>query len=219
MSGSYRRAEETAPSRGARLAVPAEGAREASDLELAKALVAGERWAGPMLWNRYSQLVFRIVHRSLQSRDESLDLTQEIFCQILRSIGRLRDPSSLRAWIVSVALRTLKWELRRRRMAFKLSSSGDAPELLVDSGSAETRHAVGRFLSIVRSLPPRVQTAFVLRYVEGLELTEISAATGVSLATVKRDLSHASDEVSTLVADDSQLQSALGRKGRSHETR
>ena len=86
-----------------------------SDDDLARALIAGERRAGAELWRRYSTLVFRLLLRHLGSRDEAHDVTQEVFCQILRNARTLRDPTLLRGWVVSVALRTMKWQMRKRR--------------------------------------------------------------------------------------------------------
>ena len=89
---------------------------KSSDEVLARALMAGERRAGAEVWRRYSKLVFRLLLRRLGTRDEAHDITQEVFCQILRSVRTLRDPTLLRSWVVSVALRTLKWQVRKRRL-------------------------------------------------------------------------------------------------------
>jgi RNA polymerase sigma-70 factor (ECF subfamily) len=178
-----------------------------SDDDLARALISGERRAGAELWRRYSTLVFRLLLRKLGSRDEAHDVTQEVFCQILRSVRTLRDPTLLRAWVVSVALRTMKWQIRKRRVWAWVGLSEATVEIEARSAcrDAEAHHIARQFLHVLDTLDERGQTTFVLRYVEGLALAEIAEATHVSLATVKRDLARVSQRISKMVDGDDQL--------------
>jgi RNA polymerase sigma-70 factor (ECF subfamily) len=185
-----------------------------SDEALAHALIAGERRAGAELWQRYSSLVFRLMLRQVGIRDEARDLTQEVFCQILRNVRTLRDPSLLRSWVVSVALRTLKWQTRKRRVWawVGLSDPGIVVEPSTASPDSEAQHLVRQFLRVLDKLGTREQTIFVLRFVEGFGLAEIAEATHVSLATVKRDLVRLAQQVSAMVADDNDLVARLRRR-------
>lgn len=178
-----------------------------ADDDLALALIAGERRAGAELWRRYSTLVFRLLLRQLRSREEAHDMTQEVFCQILRSVRTLREPALLRSWVISVALRTMKWQMRKRRLWawVGLSEASAEIEPSTDSRDTEAHHMVRQFLRILDTVDERGQTIFVLRYVEGLELAEIAAATHVSLATVKRDLVRVSQRLSEKVAGHGEL--------------
>ncbi len=184
-----------------------------SDEVLARALIAGERRAEAEVWRRYSKLVFRLLLRRLGSRDEAHDITQEVFCQILRSARALRDPTLLRSWVVSVALRTLKWQMRKRRLWswVGLTEATTAIEPSTGSIDSEAHHMVRQFLRVLETLGTREQTIFVLRHVEGFSLAEIAQATHVSLATVKRDLARLSQQVSDMVAGDEDLMARLGR--------
>jgi len=187
---------------------------QCSDEDLARALIAGERRAGAELWRRYSMLVFRLLLRQLGSRDEAHDITQEVFCQILRNVRTLRDPTLLRSWVVSVALRTLKWQMRKRRMWAWVGLSEATVELepRTEGSDTEAHHMIRQFLRILEMLDERGQTIFVLRYVEGLALAEVAEATHVSLATVKRDLARVSQRVSEMVAGDDELLARLRRR-------
>ena len=64
--------------------------------------------------------------------------------------------------------------------------SGDLPEALGADADLEAREALARFYRLLDELLPKHRTVFVLRYIEGLELVDVAAATGVSLATIKR---------------------------------
>jgi RNA polymerase sigma-70 factor (ECF subfamily) len=194
-------------------------AREADahpeDLHLAEALAAGESWAATATWNKHAPMVFRFLNRALGPHGEVEDLAQEVFLRVFSSVRKLRDPNALRSFVFSVAIRTLKLELRRRRVRriLRLSDWGDLPEPSVGAVDAESRQALRRFYGILDRLSAQERAAFVLRHLEGMKLEEIVDALGVSLATVKRRLDRGSDVVSRLVAQDPALAGYASRAG------
>jgi RNA polymerase sigma-70 factor (ECF subfamily) len=179
----------------------------AEDVHLAEALIAGEAWAATATWNKHSPMVFRFLHRALGPRGEVEDLTQEVFLRVFANARKLREPAALRSFVFSVAIRTLKWELRRRRVRriLQISELYDVPEPWVSAVDAESRQALRRFYAILDRLSVEERTAFALRHLEGEKLEDIAAALGVSLATVKRRLERASGIVSRAVARDPAL--------------
>ena len=179
----------------------------AEDLPLAEALIAGESWAATATWNKHSPMVFRFLHRALGPRGEVEDLTQEVFLRVFANAPKLREPAALRSFVFSVAIRTLKWELRRRRVRRILQIGGlyDVPEPWISALDAESRQALRRFYAILDRLGVEERAAFALRHLEGEKLEDIAAALGVSLATVKRRLERAASIVSRAVARDPAL--------------
>ncbi|WP_437318709.1 RNA polymerase sigma factor [Sorangium sp. So ce385] len=180
------------------------------DRALVRALVAGEPWAAAAVWNRHAPKVFRIVARVLGPGADAEDLTQDVFVSVFSKVPGLRDPDALGSFIVSVTLRMLKWELRRRRVRriLHLSESAELaelPEQAVEPVDSEAREALGRLYAILDTLNADDRTVFVLRHMEGMSLPEIAEAAGVSLATVKRRLSRATELVSSRVELDASL--------------
>jgi len=177
----------------------------ATDLELARALIDGTAHAAEAAWERYSPLVHRIVSRAIGPDAEVEDVTQEIFYRLFSRIRTLRKPEALRSFVISFAIRIVKWELRRRRARrwLTLSETGDVPDEQLMVMDAENRYALRRLYSMLDRLSTRERLVLVLRHVEGMTLEEISAAMELSLATVKRGLRRASARVSQMVdADD-----------------
>ncbi|WP_437611954.1 sigma-70 family RNA polymerase sigma factor [Sorangium sp. So ce834] len=177
------------------------------DRALVRALMAGEPWAAAAVWNRHAPKVFRIVARVLGPGADAEDLTQDVFVSVFLKVPGLRDPDALGSFIVSVTLRMLKWELRRRRVRriLHLSESAELPEQAVEPVDSEAREALGRLYAILDTLSADDRTAFVLRHMEGMSLPEIAEAARVSLATVKRRLSRATELVSSRVEHDASL--------------
>jgi len=174
------------------------------DLELARALINGDPSAAELAWERYAPLVHRIVSRAIGPDAEVEDVTQEIFYRLFSRIGTLRKPEALRSFVISFAIRIVKWELRRRRARrwLTLSETGEVPDEQLMVMDAESRYALRRLYSMLDRLSTRERLVLVLRHVEGMTLEEIAEAMELSLATVKRGLRRASLRVSQMVDSD-----------------
>jgi len=194
------------------VAASTEEAEGASDLELARALIDGKSHAAELAWERYSPLVHRIVSRAIGPDAEVEDVTQEIFYRLFSRIGTLRKPEALRSFVISFAIRIVKWELRRRRARrwLTLSETGEVPDEQVMVMDAESRYALRRLYALLDRLSTRERLVLVLRHVEGMTLEEIAEAMELSLATVKRALRRASVRVSQMVDTDDPKRRASG---------
>jgi RNA polymerase sigma-70 factor (ECF subfamily) len=197
---------------------PAEG--EPDDAALVRAVVGGEDWAATAVWHRYAPMVYGVLDRALGSTVESDDLTQEVFWRVFAAFRRLRDPNALRSFIYSAAIRILRWHLRSKRIRriLTLSDSGDLPDRGAPGQDSEGRELLGRFYRLLDTLSANDRTAFVLRQIEGLTLEEMAGATGASLATVKRRVRRASQQVATLAKADPDLAQYVLRGGAADES-
>ena len=199
----------------------ADSERRLTDAELVRALRADDPAAPAELWARCSPTVGRVLAKALGPSLEIEDLTQEIFLRVFVRLPVLRDPSALRAFVLSVAMNVLKWELRRRWVGRKirLSDSGLLPDMEGASVDTEARHALRRCYRIFDSLPTSERLAFVLRYMEGMTIDEAAEALGVSISTAKRWVGRGAAKVGEQVTSDADLRSFFGgdRKESSHE--
>ena len=188
---------------------------DSDDVDLVAALKSGEADAPAVAWNRYAPLVFGICSRALGSEVDAEDLTQDVFSRLFAAIRTLRKPSAFRSFVTSFAIRTVKWELRRRRARrfLTLSATGDLPEAPSGFVSADNRYALQRFYQLLDKLGTRERLVLVLRHVEEMTLDEIAVAMSISLATVKRALRRANERASALVGDDAELRTFLSGRG------
>lgn len=163
---------------------------------LVAALKINHPGAKAALFHRYIRLVERIVTHVLGFDPELPDILQEIFAKALASIHSLRDPGSLQPWLSRLATLTARKVLRSRSRRAWLRRFADAEEeALYEPAAAapevEHRQAVRAVYEILERLPTDERIAFALRFVDGMELIEVSSATGVSISTVKRRLRRA----------------------------
>lgn len=191
-------------------------ARTLTDAELVHSLRADDPAAPAELWSRCAPAIERVLAKALGPCPEIEDLTQEIFLRVFVRIPSLRDPSALRAFVLSFAMNVLKWELRRRWVSRKigLSVSGTLPDVEDASVDAEARDALRRCYRILDSLPTSERLAFVLRCMEGMTIEEVRAALGVSTSTAKRWVNRGAAKVAAEVASDPDLDRFFAEDGR-----
>lgn len=186
-----------------------------TDGDLGRALLAEHPDAPREVWQRYAPMVYGFFSRSLGPDHEVEDMTHDVFVRLFQARGTLRDPESLRSYVYSIAVRMLKWQMRRRkvRRVVGLWKTGAMPEgtpsIAVDDGS-DARAVLQAFYAVLNRLPVSDRTAFVLRHLQGMSLEETAKAMGVSLATAKRKIKRATEAVDALVAENEGLEAFIG---------
>jgi RNA polymerase sigma-70 factor (ECF subfamily) len=168
--------------------VGAERGMEKEDADLVSAFLQGQAAAPAEIWARCYPMVRRIAFRLAGPGQDTDDIIQEVFLRLYRQLPGLRDPAALRAFALAICVRVVKGDQRGRWLKrwLGLFQDGVIPERETGAVDLDAREALARFYRILDGLSPQHRAAFVLRQIEGLELAEVAAALGISLATVKR---------------------------------
>ncbi len=176
--------------------------RALDDAALVRTAQAGKHDAILLVWDRYASLVRGVLRRSLGPQGDVEDLVQEVFIGFHRNVGNLRDPSALSGFLVSIASRLAISEIRKRKVRsfLRLTDDGELPERAAVSDDGP--EALGRLYALLDTCSATDRMAFVLRYIEGLELEEVASALGVSLATAKRRIAGVNARIVTLAKKD-----------------
>ncbi len=183
-----------------------------TDPELVRGLMHKDPNAVAELYDRHAELVRRVFIRALGSATDVDDAVQDTFIMVLRRISTLRDPACLKGFVVGVTIRLAKNEMRRRALR-RWVGLDEIPEPPVSADADEsTRESVRQVYAALERLDAASRVLFVLRHVEGLELTELAEATGCSLATVKRRLARAETRFEAIAEHDPVLRSHLWSK-------
>jgi RNA polymerase sigma-70 factor (ECF subfamily) len=164
-----------------------------SDEVLVLALRARHPDAGTQLFDRYAPHVRRVLVRVMGPDSEILDLVHDVFVTALESVHRLMDPRALRAWLTQIAVFTARARIRRRVRGriLRFLPFSDLPEPELPPADFEASQAMQAVYRVLDGLDTDQRIAFALRFVAGMELTEVAASCNVSLATIKRRLSRA----------------------------
>jgi RNA polymerase sigma-70 factor (ECF subfamily) len=164
-----------------------------SDELLVLSLRARHPDAGTQLFDRYAPHVRRVLVRVMGPDAEILDLVHDVFITALESVHRLLDPKALRAWLTQIAVFTARARIRRRVRGriLRFLPFSELPEPELPPADFEASEAMQAVYRVLDALDTDQRIAFALRFVAGMELTEVASSCGVSLATIKRRLARA----------------------------
>ena len=154
------------------------------------------------LVGEHQRMVVQLAVNLLGDRDEALDLSQEVFLRVFRTIHRFRGQSSLRTWIYRIAVNQARnrhrfWRRRHRADQVSLdahvaahgefaSAERTTPEHLL-----EQKELAARLKNALDHLPFEQRTVIVLREIDGLSYEDIAFSLGVAIGTVKSRLTRA----------------------------
>jgi RNA polymerase sigma-70 factor (ECF subfamily) len=175
------------------------GGREAA---LVQRCAVGEDTACSELVGEHQRMVVQLAMNLLGDRDEALDLSQDVFLRVFRTIHRFRGQSSLRTWIYRIAVNQARnrhrfWRRRHRADQVPLDQHIAAHgEFLSDGESIPDRVLAQKELAAqlqqaLDHLPFDQRTAIILREIDGLSYEEIAFSLGVAVGTVKSRLTRA----------------------------
>jgi RNA polymerase sigma-70 factor (ECF subfamily) len=175
------------------------GVREAA---LIQRCAAGDEAAFAELVAEHQRMVVQLAMNLLGDRDEALDLSQDVFIRVFRTIGQFRGQSALRTWIYRIAVNQARnrhrfWRRRRRSDQVSLDAHVEAHgdfQSGAESGPDRIlaqKELAARLTAALNALPFDQRTAVVLREVDGLSYDEIAFSLGVAVGTVKSRLTRA----------------------------
>lgn len=174
-----------------------------SEAALVERCAAGEQSACAELVSGHERMVFQLAFHMLGDRDEALDLSQDVFLSVFRTIHKFRGQSALKTWIYRIVInhaRNRQRWWRRRHKADQVSldahmeAHGELPQV-GDDGSPDRalarKQLAERLWGALEGLPFDQRTVIVLREIEGMSYEEISFSSGVAVGTVKSRLTRA----------------------------
>jgi RNA polymerase sigma-70 factor (ECF subfamily) len=167
-----------------------------SDAELVDRATRDDRWSREVLYRRHVDYLFGLAARLLTNRRDAEEVVQDAFIAAFEELGSLRDAGALRVWLGQIVVNLVRRRLRRLRLLRLLGLDGGVDDATLEALAAPGLHpeASGELALLDRVLArlrADVRLAWMLRNVEGLELTEVAAVCGCSLATIKRRLADA----------------------------
>ena len=190
------------------------------DRALVEALRRDEPWARAALVEKYEPHIERVVAGALGLDPDLADIIQDVFVRVLEGIHQLKDPAALRGWIGTLAVFTARGHIRRRRRWrwIRFLAPQDVPEVPAAPHNPEATATMRAMYRVLDSLPPEERLVFTLRFMAELELTEVAAACGVSLATIKRRLSRAETKFQEAAVSDPLLSDRISGRVRGRRT-
>ncbi len=142
--------------------------------------------------------VYRTLAAILRDPVEADDCAQDAFVQAFQAWERWRPDAPAEAWIHRIAInRAISYRRRARlRTIGEVLRRIGRPEHPTDPADVATQPDL---LAALRTLPPKLAAAIVLRHYHGYNNREIAAALGVSERTIGTRLRQAAERLRTVL--------------------
>lgn len=160
-----------------------------ADVQLLHAIAGGDEAALARLYDAYRVILFALLVRILNSREEAEDVLQEVFLQVWQ---RARDFDEKRGrpftWLVTLtrsrAIDRLRQLGSRQRLATGAAEqqTDTVSDALSDTIKSGQNEMVRRALA---EIPEDQRNTLMLAYFDGLTQSEIALKLGAPLGTVK----------------------------------
>jgi len=167
--------------------------KEATDEDLVKQVLDGDKESYGILINRYRNLAFRMSLQKLDNLEMAKDAVQDTFIAAYENLDRLRNPSSFGSWIAGITKNICGTILREMgKQPVSLDYLADIGVEPIDSGDSSFDKEI---LEAVRKCIPRLsqkhRDIIELRYTEGYSCKKIASFLSLSESAVKSRLFHA----------------------------
>lgn len=188
----------------------------AEDMELIRDFLEGDEKAFTRLVIKYQNKIHNLCFRIMGDRDEAMDMAQEVFLSVHRSLKEFRGDSLFSTWIFRVAVNHCKNRIKylgRRHYYHSVSldqprpGEGEENELyheVEDEGpnafdllnSEEIQKLVQEAIA---SLDPDHRIVIILRDINDLSYEEIAEIVGIKLGTVKSRINRARNDLKRIL--------------------
>ncbi len=184
------------------------GADSSTDGRLVKLAVEGDREAFARLFERYRERVYRIAYGWCFDSQTALDLVQDVFVKVYRSLDRFREEASFWTWLCRIAINRCLDFVRKKERTKEMPvedpqeyyrAADEAAESPVEE--LELSELKGALTGAIDSLSPEARSAFILRFFDNLSYKEIAAALDCSIGTVMSRLFYARQKLRDLLKD------------------
>jgi len=175
--------------------------------ELLKRCQNGDELAWEVLVRQHQGRICSIAYGYVGEQDEAMDLAQEIFVRVFKSLDTCTDAEKFQSWLIRISRNACIDHLRRRKTRpplqdipaedmVALASEGPTPQdEWIKSSRQKLVHSALQHLSEIN------REIIVLKDIQGLPLEEISGMLDLPLGTVKSRSSRARIELARTITE------------------
>ena len=163
---------------------------EREETEIISRCQQGDQEALKEIFDKYHEKVYRIAYGVVRQREEALDVVQEVFIKLFRSIKKFKGRSHFYTYLYRMVMNAAIDH--KRKVGKQLMSSLDEEGSFEPSEEAEKgpervllqKELEERVKLAMDKLPDEQKAALIYRDVEGLSYQEMAEAMGCSVGTV-----------------------------------
>jgi RNA polymerase sigma-70 factor (ECF subfamily) len=179
-----------------------------SEAQLISRCQQGDQEALKEIFNQYHQKLYRIAYGVVRHREEALDIVQEVFIKLFRSIHQFKGKSRFYTYLYRMTMNTAIDHTRKMKKVPPLSMDEEGEEFQLPDDAdrrpdriLDQKELEARVKWAVDQLPSDQKAVLIFREVEGLSYQEIAEAAGCSIGTVMSRLHYGRKKVQELLKD------------------
>lgn len=159
--------------------------------------VVMESVSSKVLYDKYAFLIYKRCLKLLGSEDEAKDGLQDCMLKLLKQYPKFEDPEHVVPWILRV-VKNYCLNILKKREKFVDNQVLE----IVDSGSSTDREFEVQDIiqKVMHCHDERVRDSVYYTYIEKLNQEEIRKVTGMSPATIRRNLKKFKDSLPAIVS-------------------
>src|SRR3981189_1753543 len=175
-----------------------------NERELVERCRRGDEGAFQELVDRFKDLVFALIARTVQDRSRAEDLAQEVFLRIHRGLPYFRGEARLSTWIYRIVANVCLHEQGRPSGAV---SFDDQPEGRKGLPSGPDRQFSDlelrdRLEKAIARLPANYRLLVAAHYLKGVQYEDLAEALQLPLGTVKTQLYRAKQQLRRMLENE-----------------
>lgn len=151
------------------------------------------------LYDAHADAIFRHLFLRLNDRERARELTQDVFTRAWQQVAAGKRIEHERAWLYRAAHNAFVNEIRTDKRAASLDEMIDESGYDIkdehEEGRADAAASHAELLRYLAKLKDSYRAVLVMRYVDGLSVTEIAALTGENETNVSMRMRRALDKL------------------------
>ena len=152
------------------------------------------------LVDRYKNLVFAMIARTVQDRSQVEDLAQDVFLRVHRGLPYFRGEARLSTWIYRIVANVCSQARTRVPAPASLDDERSAP---ITPSGADPQFADielrDRLEKAIARLPDQQRLLIAAHYLQGVQYEDLADGLGLPLGTVKTHLYRAKRQLRRLL--------------------
>lgn len=174
-----------------------------NERELVERCRSGDERAFQDLVDRYKDLVYALIARTVQDRSRAEDLAQDVFLRIHRGLPYFRGEARLSTWIYRIVANVCVQDVGRPA-AVSLDANRSAHAAAASAPDRQFRdlEVKDRLEKAIARLPANYRLLVAAHYLEGVRYEDLADALALPLGTVKTQLYRAKQQLRRMLETD-----------------
>jgi RNA polymerase sigma-70 factor (ECF subfamily) len=169
-----------------------------NERELVERCRSGDERAFQELVERFKDLVFALIARTIQDRSRAEDLAQDVFLRIHRGLPYFRGEARLSTWIYRIVSNVCLQE-HARPAARSIDEKPARAVLSATDRRFSDLEVRDRLEKAIARLAPHYRLLIAAHYLDGVQYEELAEALQLPLGTVKTQLHRAKQQLRRLL--------------------